>query len=47
MSIELNWLRSCVEQIDVTNIGKQHSLIDAVSKAPTKNNLMYLDNIEL
>ncbi len=47
MSIELNWLRSCVEQIDVTNIDKQHSLIDAVSKAPTKDNLMNLDNIEL
>ena len=44
MSVELEWLRSCVKQIDVTNIGKQHSLIDAVSKAPTKDNLLNLDN---
>lgn len=47
MSMELKWLRYSVEQIDVTNIGKQHSLIDAVSKAPTKENLMNLDNIEI
>lgn len=47
MSVELEWLRSCVKQIDVTNIGKQHSLIDAVSKAPTKDKLLNLDNIEI
>ena len=47
MSIELQWLRSCVKQIDVTNIGKQHSLIDAVNKAPSKEDLLNLDNIEL
>lgn len=36
MSTELDWLRKCVEQIDVTNIGKQHSLIDAIETAPYK-----------
>ena len=47
MSMELEWLRSCVKEIDVTNIGKQHSLIDAISKAPNKNSLLDLDNIEI
>ena len=47
MSIELGWLRSCVRQIDVTNIGKQHSLIDAVNKAPNKNDILNLNNIEI
>lgn len=31
MSFELKWLSSCTKQIDVTNIGKQHSLLDAIS----------------
>ena len=44
MSVELEWLRNCVKQIDVTNIGKQHSLIDAVNKAPIS---MDLNDIEL
>ena len=44
MSIEFDWLKECVKQIDVTNIGKQHSLIDTISKAPTNENL---DDIEL
>lgn len=47
MSMELEWLRYSVEQIDVTNIGKQHSMIDAVNKAPVKENLSNLDNIEI
>ena len=47
MSMELKWLRNCVEQIDVTNIGKQHSLIDAVNKAPDKDNLLDLEDIEI
>ncbi|MBQ9298824.1 MAG: hypothetical protein IJ223_07390 [Clostridia bacterium] len=47
MSVEFKWLRNCVKQIDVTNIGKQHSLIDAVNKAPFEDNLSNLDNIEI
>lgn len=43
MSMELDWLRSCVKQIDVTNIGKQHSLIDAVSNAPVNNEMDELE----
>ena len=43
MSIELEWLKTCVKQIDVTNIGKQHSLIDAINKAPTKANVSDLE----
>lgn len=30
MSIEFVWLKTCVKQIDVTNIGKQFSLIYAI-----------------
>ena len=30
-------MKNCVKQIDVTNIGKQHSLIDAINKAPVDN----------
>lgn len=47
MSVELEWLRYCVEQIDVTNIGKQHSLVDAVNKAPTGNETIELSDIEI
>lgn len=47
MSMELEWLRECIEQIDVTNIGKQHSLVDVVNKAQDKNDLSNLENIEI
>lgn len=47
MSMELDWLRNCVKQIDVTNIGKQHSLLDTIDKAPTKGNLFELNDIEI
>ena len=47
MSMELKWLRNCVEQIDVTNIGKQHSLLDTINKAPMSSELSELDDIEI
>ena len=47
MSVELKWLRTCVKQIDVTNIGKQHSMVDAVNKAPIIDDTSNLDNIEI
>lgn len=47
MSMELKWLRHCVEQIDVTNIGKQHSMVDAVNKATTDNEIADLSDIEI
>lgn len=47
MSMELEWLRGSVEEIDVTNIGKQHSLVDAVQNAPSTNDLTNLDDIEI
>lgn len=43
MSIELKWLRNCVKQIDVTNIGKQHSLLETINKATNKNDLSDLE----
>lgn len=33
MSLTLGWLRYCIRQIDVTNIGKQHSLIDIINNS--------------
>ena len=47
MSVELKWLKICVRQIDVTNIGKQHSMVDAVNKAPITDATSNLDNIEI
>ena len=47
MSMELKWLRNCVEKIDVTNIGKQHSLLDTINKAPMSSELSELDDIEI
>lgn len=46
MAIELEWLKSCTKQIDVTNIGKQHSLIDVLRKTLAKDNLSNLNDIE-
>ena len=43
MSIELKWLKNCVKQIDVTNIGKQHSLLETISKATNDNDLSELE----
>ena len=47
MSMEFNWLRNCVKQIDVTNIGKQHSLIDTISRAPLEDRLEESNEMEL
>lgn len=47
MSIEFPWLKESVEQIDVTNIGKQHSLVDVVQNAPTSNDLSNFNDIEI
>ncbi|MBR3255529.1 MAG: hypothetical protein IKF97_04875 [Clostridia bacterium] len=47
MSMKLDWLRNSVKQIDVTNIGKQHSLVDAINKAPTGEDLSDLNDIEI
>lgn len=47
MTLKYKWLKDCVKQIDVTNIGRQHSLVDAVQNAPTENDLSNMDDIEL
>ena len=46
MSFELEWLGYCVKQIDVTNIGKQHSLIDVVNKTFSFDDFVNLNDIE-
>ncbi len=47
MTLTLEWLKYCVKEIDVTNIGKQHSLLDTINKAPVQDNLSDLDDIEI
>ncbi len=47
MSIELKWLKNCVKQIDVTNIGKQHSMIDIINKSVNEDKLLYINNIKI
>ncbi len=47
MSLKLEWLKYCVKEIDVTNIGKQHSLIDTINQAATKDDFNKLDDIEI
>lgn len=47
MTLTFNWLKYCIKEIDVTNIGKQHSLVDMISKAPINNDLSDLSDIEI
>ena len=35
MAYQMPWLLSCVNQIDVTNIGSQHSLLQTLEMATT------------
>ena len=47
MTLTLKWLRFCVKEIDVTNIGKQHSLLDTINKPYIEDDLSNLDDIEI
>jgi len=47
MALKLKWLKYCIKEIDVTNIGKQHSLIDIINKAPISNDLSEINDIEI
>jgi len=38
MSIQLKWLKYCVKEMDVTNIGKQYSMINVINEASKKLN---------
>ena len=38
MSMELKWLKYCVKEMDVTNIGKQYSMINVINEASKKLN---------
>lgn len=44
ITITFEWLEYCVKKMDVTNVGKQHSLTDMFSKKTTKDSLA---NIEI
>ena len=43
MTKELKWLKKCVKQIDITNIGKQHSMIDTINKTPLENDFFDIE----
>ena len=45
MSLTFPWLKYCIKKIDVTNIGKQYSLIDTISKSSDKHS--DINDIEL
>ncbi len=47
MSMKFDWLEYCIKEIDVTNIGKQYSLVDAISKASIRNKSSKLKDIEI
>ena len=32
MSVTFEWLKYCIKEMDVTNIGKQHSLVNTINK---------------
>lgn len=39
MSLTFEWLKYCIKEIDVTNIGKQHSLLDTIISIDDTNDL--------
>lgn len=39
ITITFEWLEYCIKEIDVTNVGRQHSLKDMFSKKTNKDNL--------
>ena len=47
MALKFEWLNYSIKEIDVTNIGKQHSLVDTINRAKAENNLINLDNLEI
>ncbi len=47
MVYHLDWLETCIKEIDVTNIGKQHSLIDTITGASIYKNSTNLSDIEI
>lgn len=42
MTLKFDWLEHCIKEIDVTNIGKQHSLLNII-KAPILDKLSDLE----
>lgn len=46
MSSDLTWLRFCVKEMDLTNIGKRHSVVDVLKDAPTVSNNLMLRTID-
>lgn len=45
MALTFDWLKYCIKQIDVTNIGRQHSLVSTIGNA--KNEPFNVNDIEL
>lgn len=47
MSNQLLWLKYCVNVFDVTNIGRQHSLLDTINGVEDNENIEIISNNEL
>lgn len=47
MTLAFDWLKYCIKQIDVTNIGRQHSLINTITKTSIEENLEDSSELEL
>ncbi len=43
LSMDFNWLKYCVKEIDVTNVGKQHSLVTTINQVSNDNETEYLE----
>ncbi len=39
LSTKFDWIKSCVKQIDVTNVGRQYSLLPLINSSKSENNL--------
>lgn len=47
MTLAFDWLKYSIKQIDVTNIGKQHSLISTINDVQTENGASDLSDLEI
>lgn len=43
MTLKLDWLKYCIKKIDVTNIGKQHSLLTTIKNSFDEIDLLFIN----
>ena len=47
MTSKFEWLKYCVKEIDATNIGKQHSLINVIENGSAETHISSIENMEI